>query len=131
MCLRPRSFHKVMDDLYICNLPFHNPSCPCAPCMGDMCIKDLFSVKALDKLSPHYTRAENCTPFHQCYFCECNGEVAVTSPFEACTGCFCRVCFPAFQCYEFGLQDATAFSNHMNAAILASKMKKKNDGHFK
>ena len=38
---------------------------------------------------------------------------------------------PAFQCYEFGLQDATAFSNHMNAAVLASKMKKKNDGHFK
>lgn len=120
-----------MDDLYICNLPIHNPAIPCAPLCGDMGIKDMFFVKSLDKLSPNYTRAENCTPLHTCYFCECNGEVSVTSPFEACTGCFCRVMCPAFQCYEFGLQDATAFSNHMNAAVLASKMKKKNDGHFK
>ena len=43
--------------------PVHNPPAPCAPLCGDMCIKDMFFVKSLDKLSPNYTRAENCTPF--------------------------------------------------------------------
>ena len=103
-------------------------SIPCygtCPVDNDMCQMELIRSIAVDKYPPYFERAKRCTPYHTCCCLECNGEVAVNSKQEICTGTFCRIFAPTHQMYEIGLQDATAFSNHMNVASVKARGIKK------